>query len=380
MNIIVYFKYNNSDSIFNLYTVIFFILFSTLLLTMLKYSVTIYMYLKRGDYVLDRQNKILKIIVEEYIKSAKPVGSKSICDVLNCSSATIRNEMSHLEEMGYLEKTHTSSGRVPSELGYRYYVDNLMEPKELTGEEVLTLQTILSNQSLELSDAITLSMEIISEMTNYTSLVLGNSSLDNRLKKVEVVPINNNNLIAIIITDKGHIENKTISINESININEIKKMVDLINNILVGTLIDEINKKLEFEIKPIIGKYIKQQEAIYNMFYNAFNEMTLKKDNYHFSGKTNFLKAPEFNDVEKIRNIIDKLEDRDVISSIEEDSSGINVYIGEESKIDSDVTIIKTKYVVNDNPGTIAIIGPKRMNYDKVISILEFIKSEIEKK
>ena len=143
---------------------------------------------------------------------------------------------------------------------------------------------------------------------------------------------------------------------------------------------DEVNKKLEFEIKPIIGNYIKQQEAIYNMFYNAFNEMTSKRDNYHFSGKTNILKAPEFNDANKIRSIIDKLEDKDVISSIEEDSSGINVYIGEESKIDSDVTVIKTKYVVNGNEGTIAIIGPKRMNYDKVISILDFIKSEIEKK
>ena len=328
----------------------------------------------------DRQNKILKIIVEEYIKSAKPVGSKSICDALNCSSATVRNEMSILEEKGYLEKTHTSSGRVPSELGYRYYVDNLMEPKELTGEEVLTLQTILSNQSLELSDAITLSMEIISEMTNYTSLVLGSSSLDNRLKKVEVVPINDKTIIAIIITDKGHIENKTISINERISVEEIRKMVDLINNLLVGTLIDEIGRKLEFEIKPIIGNYIKQQEAIYNMFYNAFNEMTSKRDNYHYSGKTNILKAPEFNDADKIRNIIDKLEDKDVISSIEEDSSGINVYIGDESKIDSDVTVIKTKYIVNGNEGTIAIIGPKRMNYDKVISILDFIKGEIEKK
>lgn len=327
-----------------------------------------------------RQNDILKIIVEEYIKSAKPVGSKSICDTLNCSSATVRNEMAYLEEIGYLEKTHTSSGRVPSELGYRYYVDNLMKPKELTGEEVLILQTILGNQSLELSDAITMSMEIISEMTNYTSLVLGNSSLDNRLKKVEVVPINSNSIIAIIITDKGHIENKTISISDNISVEEIRKMVDLINNLLVGTLIDEVNKKLEFEIKPIIGKYIKQQEAIYNMFYNAFNEMTSKKDNYHFSGKTNILKAPEFDNVDKIRNIVDKLENSDVISSIEETSSGINVYIGEESKIDSDVTVIKTKYVVNGDEGTIAIIGPKRMKYDKVIGMLEFIKNEIEKK
>ncbi|MBQ1812550.1 MAG: heat-inducible transcription repressor HrcA [Bacilli bacterium] len=326
-----------------------------------------------------RQNEMLKIIVEEYIKTAKPVGSKSICDSLNCSSATVRNEMAYLEDIGYLEKTHTSSGRVPSELGYRYYVDNLMKPKELTGEEVLTLQTILSNQSLELSDAITKSMEIISELTNYTSLVLGSSISDNRLKKVEVVPISDNSVIAIIITDKGHIENKTIAINENISVDEIRKMVDLINNLLVGTLIDEVNKKLEFEIKPIIGKYIKQQEAIYNMFYNAFNEMTSKKDNYHFSGKTNFLKAPEFDSADKVRSIVDKLEDKDVISSIEETSSGINVYIGDESNIDSDVTVIKTKYVVNGEEGTIAIIGPKRMKYDKVIGMLEYIKGEIEK-
>ena len=327
-----------------------------------------------------RQNEILKIIVEEYIKSAKPVGSKSICESLNCSSATVRNEMVYLEDLGYLEKTHISSGRVPSEEGYRYYVENLMRPKELTGEEVLTLQTILSNSSLELNDAITKSMEIISEMTNYTSLVLGNTSLENRLKKVEVVPITDNSIIAIIITDKGHIENKTISISENILVDEIRKMVDLINNLLVGTLLDEINKKLEFEIKPIIGKYIKQQEAIYNMFYNAFNEMTLKKENYHFSGKTNILNAPEFNDVNKIKKIVSKLEDSNIISSIEENDNGINVYIGEESKIDDDVTVIKTKYVVNDEEGTIAVIGPKRMNYDKVIGMLDFIKKEIEKK
>jgi len=327
-----------------------------------------------------RQNDILKIIVEEYIKSAKPVGSKSICDSLNCSSATVRNEMAYLEDIGYLEKTHTSSGRVPSELGYRYYVDNLMKPKELTGEEVLSLQTILSNSSLVLSDAITKSMEIISELTDYTSLVLGIRSSENRLKKVEVVPINDTTIIAIIVTDKGHIENKTISLSENISVEEIRKMVDLINNLLVGTLIDEINKKLEFEIKPIIGKYIKQQEAIYNMFYNAFNEMTSKKDNYHFSGKTNFLKAPEFDSADKIRKIVDKLDDKDVISSIEETSSSINVYIGNESNIDNDVAVIKTKYVVDGEEGTIAIIGPKRMEYDKVIGMLEFIKDEIERR
>ena len=327
-----------------------------------------------------RQNEILKIIVEEYIKTAKPVGSKSICDTLNCSSATVRNEMSYLEEVGYLEKTHTSSGRVPSELGYRSYVDNLMKPKELTGEEVLTLQTILNNQSLQLSDVITKSMEIISDMTNYTSLVLGNGSLTSRLKKVEVVPINETTVIAVIITDKGHIENKTINIDEKINVDEIKKMVELINNLLIGTPIDEVTKKLEFEIKPIIGKYIKQQEMIYNMFYNAFNDIKEKSNSYHFQNKINLLSQPEFNDADKIRNIVSKLENKDVISNIEEVNNGVNVYIGHDSNIDDDVTVIKTKYNINGEEGTLAVIGPKRMEYDKVVGILDYIKKEIEKK
>lgn len=322
---------------------------------------------------------MLKIIIEEYIKTARPVGSKSICDSLDCSSATIRNEMAELEDLGYLEKTHISSGRIPSEKGYRYYVDNLMKPKELNGEDVLTLQTILNNKSLVLSDVITKSMEIISEMTSYTSLVLGSTATTNRLKKVETVPINESMLIAIIITDKGHIENKTINIDENISLEEIKKMVDLINNLLVDTPIDEINKKLEFEIKPIIGKYIKQQEMIYNVFYNAFNEMA-NKSNYHFSGKNNILTQPEFNNVDKIKSIIGKLDDLDTITNIEETENGINVYIGEESKIDSDIAVIKTKYRINNEEGTLAIIGPKRMEYGKVVSILEFIKKEIEEK
>ena len=117
------------------------------------------------EMINERQRELLKLIVEDYIKTARPVGSKSLCDALHCSSATIRNEMSFLEEIGLLEKTHTSSGRIPSEKGYRYYVDYIMEPKELSGEDVLKLQQIFHNQSLMLSDAITQSMEIISTVS-----------------------------------------------------------------------------------------------------------------------------------------------------------------------------------------------------------------------
>ena len=166
----------------------------------------------------ERQNKLLKLIVEEYIKTASPVGSSGLCDELNCSSATIRNEMSFLEESNFLEKTHISSGRVPSEKGYRYYVDNLMKPKEMTGEDVLKLQQIFDNKQLVLSDAITKSLEIISEITNCTSLVLGVNSSYNKLKQVEVVPFSADKVIAIVITDKGHVEHKELNVGKNVSI------------------------------------------------------------------------------------------------------------------------------------------------------------------
>lgn len=325
-----------------------------------------------------RQSDILKIIVEEYVKSIKPVGSKSICEILNCSSATVRSEMAELENNGFLEKTHTSSGRIPSEFGYRYYVDKLMEPKKMSGEDMLKLQTVFFNKELKLNDAITKSLEIISEITEYTSLVLGNTS-SYRLKKVEVIPISENEVVAMIITDKGHVSNKTIQIENLISVEEIKKMVDLINSLLIGTLLDQIGEKLEIEIKPIIKKYVKQHEMIYNVFFNAFNEFTEKNNNYYFAGKTNILKQPEFDNSEKLRRIVEKFEDKHIVESIEEVNNGINIYIGNESNIDEDVTVIKTKYSLGNEEGTIAIIGPKRMEYDKVVGLLEYIKEKIER-
>ena len=327
-----------------------------------------------------RQTELLKLIVEEYIKTARPVGSKSLCEALNCSSATVRNEMSLLEEVGLLEKTHTSSGRVPSEKGYRYYVDNIMKPKELTGEDMLNLQTVFNNKSLVLSDAITRSMEIISDLTNYTSIVLGSSSKDNLVSKVEVVPINEMNLVAIVITDKGHVEHRNVSLSEKVSAVEIKQTVDLINKFIVGTPIDEVSMKLEFEVKPQIGESVKQQKAVYDALYNVFNDLT-NESTVHVNRPSNILKEPEFyNNMDKIQNILEKFEDKDIIRNIQtaDTDEGIKVYIGSENEFDEDVAIIKTKYNINGEEGTIALIGPKRMEYDRVTALLNYIKDNIE--
>ena len=326
----------------------------------------------------NRQNELLKLIVEDYIKTARPVSSKALCESLNCSSATIRNEMALLEENGYLEKTHISSGRVPSEKGYRYYVDNIMKPKELTGEDMLKLQTIFNNNSLMLEDYITKSMEIISEMTNLTAVVLGKSSKENCVSKIEVVPITEQSLIAIVITDKGHVEHRNIIVGENVSLTDIKQTVDLINKMIIGTPIDEVSMKLEYEVKPIIARYVKQHEVLYNAFYSAFSDFT-SNSNITLKGTKNILMQPEFNDTDKIRQIISKFEDKEMVSSIESEENGVNIYIGSENDFDENVTIIKAKYNSNGEEGTIALIGPKRMEYDRVISLLNYIMKNIEK-
>jgi len=328
--------------------------------------------------VTNRQKDILKEIVEEYIKTVKPVSSNHICNKLNCSSATIRNEMVILEDLKLLEKNHFASGRIPSELGYKYYVENLMTPKDMTGEDMLKLQTIFKNNELDLSDTIKKSIELISEVTNYTSVVLGKSSKDNKLKKVEVVPLNDNNILTIVITDKGHVEHKNIFLQETIVIEEVKKTVELINKLIVGTPIDEVSEKLEYEVKPIIGKYVKQHDVLYNAFYDAFHEFTNKASDVEFVGRTNFLKQPEFTDIEKAKEVLNKFESISDISNVNNDDEGIQIYIGKESEISDDVSIVKTKYNYNGEEKTIAIIGPKRMEYDRVVSMLDYIKKNIE--
>ena len=324
----------------------------------------------------ERQKKILKMIVVSYIKLAHPVSSSLICEELKCSSATVRNEMMALEELGLLEKTHTSSGRIPSEKGYRYYVDNLMELKELNGEDVFKLQTIFNNQQLELSDVITKSLQIVADITCYTSVVLDEKSHDNKLKEINIVPINEHEVVVLVVTDKGYVEHKNLELYD-VSLEEVKKTVKLINDLIVGTPIDEVSSKLEFEIKPVIGRYVKQHEVLYNAFYDVFTDISSK--NVSVVGKNNILKHQEFNNVEKVKDIFSKLDDKDILENIEEENNDINIYIGHENEMDPDVTVIKTNYKTSRDSGTIAIIGPKRMEYDKVVNLLDYIKRQIER-
>ena len=330
----------------------------------------------------DRKKELLKEIVENYVKTVKPVGSKSLCKKLNCSSATIRNEMAVLENMGYIEKNHISSGRIPSELGYRYYVENLMKPKDLTGEDMLKLQTIFSNTELQVSDAVTKCMEIISDLTNYTSVVLGKNSNDNLLQQINIITLTPNKVVAIVCTDKGIVENKQFMLPIDTDVSEIVRTSEMINKMLVGTPINKVAEKLEFEIKPVIAKHIKNYETVYNIFYDAFNDFLLHNTNIHVSGRVNLLKEPEYDNTEDIKRIASKLEDesfKEMVSSID-GSEELQIYIGEETNFDDNVTVIKRKYKSGGEEGTIAIIGPKRMEYERVVSLLNYMVDKIEGK
>ncbi len=327
----------------------------------------------------ERQKQLLKEIVESYVRDAKPVGSKALVEKLKCSSATIRNEMSALEELGYLEKTHSSSGRVPSKEGYKYYVDNIMEPKELNGEEMLKLQTIFSNTNLVLSDAIKECMEIISELTNYTSIVLGKDSESCTLKQLNIIPIDDKKLVALLVASNGHVENKQIVVPEMVEVKEIVKVSEIINKHLIGTPIRDVSAKMEFEIKPRIQVLIKEYESVYNMFQNVFNDFAERNGDVFFGGRTNMLNQPEFDEVDKVKNIMEKLEDYEAVRRIEAKEDGVNIYIGDENEFDKDVTVVKTSYKANGEEGTIAIIGPTRMEYERVVTLLNYLKSQIER-
>ena len=179
----------------------------------------------------------------------------------------------------------------------------------------------------------------------------------------------------MVITDKGYVEHKNLYLPATISIEEVRKTVDLINKLIVGTPIDEVSEKLEYEVKPIIGKYVVQHEVLYNAFYDAFSEFTSKANDVTFMGRNNFLKQPEFNSVEKISKLLNKFDD--VSSITTEEDNGVNIYVGKDSEISDDVSIIKTNYNYNGEEGTIAIIGPKRMEYGRVVSMLDYIKNNI---
>lgn len=328
-----------------------------------------------------RQENILKIIVDEYIHNAHPVGSKTIEKYeINCSSATIRNECAFLEEQGLLEKTHISSGRTPSSKGYRYYVDKLMDSGDAS-EIKVKLQTIFANRQLAIEDVLNQTAIILSEMTNLITVVVDNKYDEDVLKKIELVPLNKDLVVAIFITENGHVSNKTFNTNK-IDVNDLVIAINLFNQRLCGVRIDQIKEQATL-IQPILKQQVKKYEYLFQTFVSTL--LNFKKYSSQTHGIKYMLDNPEFNDVKKIREIIQFVEKYSPwkqfvakTSKVENNEDQVNIYIGNElGPGQDDITLITTKYKLNSGQGELALVGPKRLDYDKMVDLLEWISKKI---
>jgi heat-inducible transcriptional repressor len=329
----------------------------------------------------ERQLLILQAIIDEFIRNAQPVGSRTLAKKgeIALSSATIRNEMADLEELGYLEKTHSSSGRVPSEKGYRYYVDHLLPPQRLTQEEILKIKSIFAEKIYELEKIVQKSAQILSDLTNYTSIVLGPAFRENKLKRLQIVPINKETAVAIIVTDTGHVEDRVVTFPNTIDASDIEKMVNILNDRLVGVPLVDLKNKMYKEVANLLKVHIKNYDILLKALASTIDLKGSEK--VYFGGKTNMVSQPEFHDIQKIRSLLTMIEqEKEFYNLLRTNKDGITVKIGRENQVRAmeNCSLITATYSIgSEKLGTIAILGPTRMEYSRVITLLKYMTNDL---
>lgn len=331
----------------------------------------------------NRQLLILQVTVDDFIETAQPVGSRQLSkkEEVPFSPATIRNDMADLEDMGFLEKTHTSSGRVPSEKGYRYYVDNLLTPQLISKDEIKQIRSIFEERMVETEQIIRKSANILSELTNYTSIMLGLDVRKHRVKRLSIVPLTDDSAVAIIVTDSGHVENRVFSIPENFTASDIERMVNIINEHLVGVHLHELQSKLEIVTQSVL----RQNSGRLNALVGSLNKaMTIEhEDKVYYGGKMQLLSQPEFNDVEKAKSIMYWMEHVNEFPGLFHlNKKGINISIGSENNqfgMDNCSIITASYDIGEEQSGSIAIIGPTRMDYRRVVSLLDVISGDLSR-
>ena len=317
----------------------------------------------------DRQKLILKAIIEDYVITNEPVGSKALTEkpYLDYSSATIRYDMQALEESGYLEKTHTSSGRVPSQVGYRYYVDHLIIRDENVSEYFKYVDEIFDNKNLSKEDALKRITEFISELTGYYSIILGSSADFAKVMKMEIVPLSKNEAVMLIVTNTGAVQSQKISIPDGYNQDDLLKIIEMFDNAMYGHSIYEIREILSKEAsKPRIRQMVDFRDDILNFMIKGFSR---------------FLNQPEFQDYQVMQKIFKAIDDKALADFVLENTGKLKVFIGNENKNNlEDCSIISIPYYIDDNEyGTLMIVGPTRMNYRGVIPLLEYVAKSMPK-
>jgi len=333
-----------------------------------------------------RMIEILRAIVDEFVATAEPVGSKTLVDKydLPYSSATIRNDMAELEELGYLEKPHTSAGRIPSNKGYKYYCEHLLK-KDMDEEVKNVLATIFDKNKMNIEDAIKESCKIVSDMTNLASGMLGPDAKKQTLGHIKMFQIDPKTAVCVFITNTGHTENKMFNFKDEVSIEDIQTCTDILNTRLEGTPICDLPEKLE-SLRPIITQSVQRFEMLFNAFAGAF--VKFASETLYFDGSANMMYQPEYADIEKLKEMTKFFNDSKLFRSLvdhsqENDNSSLVAVSpqGTELVWKDDVAIISSKIKMgksDQDQGRLMVVGPRRMEYSRVVTLLDFISKEIE--
>ncbi len=331
----------------------------------------------------ERKQKILEAIIHTYIESGEPVGSRTVSKYtdLNLSSATIRNEMADLEEMGYILQPHTSAGRIPSDKAYRLYVDTVLKKKE---KEVNDMKGVL----IEKADKIDLLLQqvarLLAENTNYTTMVSKPRYEHQKIKFIQLNQISDAQLLVILVLDNNHVNNKFINLAGAIDDNVVSQLNFIINAALNGLGVTEINMAIMQDIKEKAGEYGELASSILDCIGEALREEETSE--IYTSGATNILKYPELSDKEKMVELLTTFEEKQrleawVNDEVDQEEHGIQVYIGNESPVEAmkDCSVVTATYQIKEGVyGKIGIVGPKRMDYEKVVGTLENCMQQLD--
>lgn len=341
----------------------------------------------------ERKKQILHAVIRDYVDVGEPVGSRTIAKKydLGVSPATIRNEMSDLEEMGFIRQPHASAGRVPSDKGYRYYVDNLMEPEEklLSDEEQQQVADFFQNCAAEMEQLFQQSCRLLSSMTNYTAMLVKPRLADSVLERFKLVRLNEGQLLAIMITDDGKIHNKIMNVAAALPDAKLAELEAVLQERLLGRSLAEVTDSLVAEA----AKHLLEQQNLLRQTFDLLRELLFDyrdEDSHNkplIQGTLNLLKQPEFHDVDTVRELFSALETDDVVKELllmaSEKRRGTVVYIGDELSPQgmSACSMVTTPYYVNgEKMGSIGVLGPTRMPYPKVIALVEQIGAEVSRK
>lgn len=332
----------------------------------------------------ERKTKILETIIQNYFESGEPVGSRTISkdEALNVSSATIRNEMSDLEEMGYIVQPHTSSGRIPTDKGYRFYVNRLMEKQnsEITEFKELMIERVDRTELLLQQLA-----KILAANTNYATMVSAPQMSRNKIKFIQLSQMSDNKIVAIIVLEGDIVKNKMIPVGEVIDNESLLRLNIMLNSSLNGIALENINLGLISKLKEQAGNHIDIVSQVLDSLVEVIRE--LDDMEIYTSGATNIFKYPELSDSERASELISTLEEKKQLTTLlsrtsdSAESGAIQVYIGDETNVQNmkDCSVVTATYELEEGvQGSIGIIGPKRMDYEKVVSTLQTLMKQLD--